>query len=501
MKELSPNTPVIVGVGFYQEKNDDPLECAEPYQLMVQAVRNAAEDAGSSELLTQIDSVSVMHGTWNYPNPGKLIADELGCPSAKSIMAELGILQLMLLSDLCQAIIAGDQEIGVVTGGEAKYRDLRAKITGQAVSNTEQPAETPAPDVHHQSSDPFCSEVEAQSGIFSPVQFFAIIESALRNNEGVGIEEHRDKIANLYSDFSEIAAKNPHAWRRERMPAAEIRDPSDKNPMLAFPYTKNHNCRWNVNQAVAIVVCSAGKAAELGLDHAGWIYPVSAAQSRQVYTLGEQRDLHSNPGTAMSGERAYALAGISPHDVNAADLYSCFPSSVRSFALDLQLEESCPLSVTGSMAFAGGPLNHSSLDGVARMVEVLRSGEGMAAGDRRIGIVSILSGIFGKQACALFSNVPNSAGYGFEDVTDAVAESSPPMVLNGDYVGKATIAGYTVVYDEQGASHAFAYCDTPAGERTVAKCDEGELLERMTREEFCGREIQVLTGGRFSVGE
>ncbi len=118
MKALEPNTPVIVGVGFFQEKKEDPLDCLEPYQLMVQAVRNAAEDAGAVSILPQIDSISVMHGLWNYPNPGKLIADALGCPSAKSILGELGVLQLMLLSDLCQAIINGEQKIGVLTGGD-----------------------------------------------------------------------------------------------------------------------------------------------------------------------------------------------------------------------------------------------------------------------------------------------------------------------------------------------------------------------------------------------
>ena len=174
---------------------------------------------------------------------------------------------------------------------------------------------------------------------------------------------------------------------------------------------------------------------------------------------------------------------------------------MRSFALDLQLKEDCPLSVTGSMAFAGGPLNHSSFDGVARMVQVLRTGEGMAACKRRIGLVSILSGIFGKQACALLSNVPNPNGYGFEDVTDAVAENFPPAPVNGNYVGEATIAGYTVVYDKEDASHAFAYCDTPDGERTVVRTNEEELLARMIQEEFCGREVQILSGGRFSAAE
>ncbi len=501
MKALEPNTPVIVGVGFFQEKKEDPLDCLEPYQLMVQAVRNAAEDAGAVSILPQIDSISVMHGLWNYPNPGKLIADALGCPSAKSILGELGVLQLMLLSDLCQAIINGEQQIGVLTGGEAKYRELCAKITRQKIRNTEQPADTPPPDVHHQSSDPFCSEVEAKCQVYLPVEYFAVIESALRYHEGLGIEEHRDKIAELYREFSEIAARNPHAWRQEPMSAEEIRNPSEKNPMTAFPYTKHHSARWNVNQAVAIIVCSAGKAKELGLDQARWVYPISAAQSRKVFALAEKKDLHRNPGTALSGERAYALAGISPEDVNVADLYSCFPSSVRSFALDLQLPEECPRTVTGSMAFAGGPLNHSSFDGVARMVEVLRTGEGMATGERRIGLVSILSGIFGKQACALFSNVPNPNGYGFEDVTDTVTENFPPVVINGDYVGEATVVGYTVSYNKQGASHAFAYCDTPDGERTVARTDDAALLKRMTREEFCGRKVQVLGDGGFSAAD
>ena len=47
MSPLDPHTPVIVGIGFHQERNDDPTQCAEPYQLMVRAVRNAAADAGS----------------------------------------------------------------------------------------------------------------------------------------------------------------------------------------------------------------------------------------------------------------------------------------------------------------------------------------------------------------------------------------------------------------------------------------------------------------------
>jgi acetyl-CoA C-acetyltransferase len=96
--------------------------------------------------------------------------------------------------------------------------------------------------------------------------------------------------------------------------------------MLAFPYTKRHSSQWNVNQAVAILVCSAARAAELGLERGRWIFPIAAAQSKHVVPLAQQRRLHSHLGTVLSGERSLALAGISLGDVDVAELYSCFPA-------------------------------------------------------------------------------------------------------------------------------------------------------------------------------
>ena len=257
--------------------------------------------------------------------------------------------------------------------------------------------------------------------------------------------------------------------------------------MLAFPYTKRHSSQWNVNQAVAILVCSAARAGQLGLARDGWILPLAAAQSKHVVPLAQQRRLYSHPGTVVSGERALTLAGISIRDVDAAELYSCFPAAIQSFARDLALPETCPWTVTGAMPFAGGPYNSFSLEGIARMVEVLRGG----GSTRRIGLVSNLSGIFGKQACAVFSNLPNADGYRYEDVTAEVAARDLPLPLDGGYVGPAAIVGYTVVFVGGAPSHAIAICDTPAGPRTVVRSEERGLLESMTREEFCGRVVRV----------
>ncbi len=498
MKELAPNTPIIVGIGFSQEKIENPLECSEPYKLMVNAIRDAANDATSQQsnseaLLAQIESISVPQGSWHYRNPGKLVADALGCPAAKSILADLGVLQFTLLSDLCLAISNDEQQIGVVTGGEAKYRELRSRITQQSIEDTQEPEDTSLPEVHHTSSDPFVTELEQQSGLYFPIEFFAIIESALRYHKGLSIEEHRDMLASLYSSFSDIAAKNPHAWQRESVPAEDIRNPTAKNNIVAFPYTKRHSSQWNVNQAVAIIVCSAAKAAELGLDSRNWIYPVSAVQSKHVVCLAQQKKLYSHLGTVLAGERALDLAGISTKELTAAELYSCFPSAIQSFAHDLQLEGVCPLTVTGAMPFAGGPLNNSGLDGIARMVEVLRAGDT----ENRTGLVAILSGIFGKHAVSLFSNEPNSTGYRFEDITDIVAARDLPVPLAPDYVGPATIIGYTVIFNKEGISHGTAYCDTPNGERTVVQTHDKSLLALMIQEEFCGRSITVIEGRKF----
>ena len=496
MKTPAPNAPVIIGVGFCQQKLDDPLASMEPCRLMVQALRNAAADAGNPALLPQLESIAVEQGMWQYRNPGRLIAAEIGCAGAKSILADLGVLQLTPLFDLMNAIAAGEQQLGVVTGGEAKYRELRAKITGVEVHNTAEAKDTPAPDVYHPTPDPFATEAEAKAGIMMPVELFAVIESALRHHKGLGIEQHRDHLAELYSGFSRIAAENPHAWNRELVPAEVNRNADAKNAMLAFPYTKKHNSQWNVNQAVAIIACSVAKARELGIDESRWIYPLSAVQSRHVVCLAEQKSLFSHPGTRIAGERAYALAGIAPANIDFADLYSCFPAAVQSFALDLELEGVCPWTVTGSMAFAGGPYNHAALDGVARMVEVLR-GEAGKGSTPCFGLTSNLSGIFGKQAVAVFSDRPGERGYGFEDVTAEVAAKDPALSSTTEYEGPARVVGYTVSYSRNEISHGFAYCDTADGRRTVARSEDKALLERMTTEEFVGREVLIRADRTF----
>lgn len=462
---------------------------------MVDAARRAAADAGCLQLLAEIESISIPQGLWQYRNPGALVAAEIGCPQARQIVSDLGVLQLTPFHNLCRRIAAGEESVGLVVGGEAKYRDLRARIAGVAAPETQQPEDTPAPDVRLGSNDPFCSDLESQRGLQSPIALFAIIESALRFAHGRTVDEHRDAVARLYSEFSEIAAANPHAWSREPMTPEVIRDASDKNAMQAYPYTKLHCSQWNVNRAVALLVCSARRAEDLGIPREKWIFPLAAAESHHVVVLAQQRHLHSHPGTAVAGARALTLAGVDVGELVATDLYSCFPAAVGSFAFDLGVEDGTPLSVTGAMPFSGGPFNHFALESVGRMVEVLRE----ESSARRAGLVANLSGIFGKQGVMVLANQPRPSGFAFVDVTDEVAAKDEPVRLAPEYIGPAEIAGYTVVYAKGEVSHGVAICDVPDGRRTVARSDDRALLEEMMRTEYCGRTVEVAEDGSFRV--
>ena len=129
------------------------------------------------------------------------------------------------------------------------------------------------------SEDRLWSELEAERGLVMPTEFYAIMESSFRASEGLAIEQHRQKISELYHGFSQIAAKNPHAWYQNVFSVDEIKNAEGKNAMLAFPYTKKHNTQWNVNQASAIIFCSAKKARELGVDQSHWVYPLASTQN------------------------------------------------------------------------------------------------------------------------------------------------------------------------------------------------------------------------------
>jgi len=486
---LDPRTPVLVGVGVADQRFEDPAQAVEPSALMVAALEAAAEDAGSRRLLTGADSLRVPRGSWGYPDPGRLVAERIGVGGARSVLAGIGVLQQTLLNDACSAIASGKEEVALVAGGDTKYRSLRAQIAGVSVSDTRQG--DVQPDEKLEPAASLWADVEFQRGLMMPAHYFTVIESALRFAEGLSLDAHRDRIATLWAGMSEIAATNPHAVHRTPVSADVIRNPSDKNPMIAFPYTKMHNSDWNVDQAAGLILCSLAKARSCGVPEDHWIFPLAGTESNHMLPLSARAQLHRCPGIAIAGERAFALAGKTVDDVAHLDLYSCFPGSVQLFARELGLCLERPLTVTGGMRFAGGPLNNYVLQATARMAEVLRGDPGS------IGLVTTVSGFLTKQGIALWSSEPPEGGFASADVTAEVAAGTETRTLVDDTAGPATIAGYTVLYLGDAPVKGIVVLDLPDGRRAVAASEDRDLAEAMTREEFCGRAVVVAEGGGF----
>ncbi len=458
---------------------------------MVAALERAAADAGSTRVLAEADRIAVPKGLWDYSDPARLVAGRVGAARARTCLAEIGILQQTLVNDACRDIASGSADVVLIVGGEARWRHARARTLGVPAPETLQAGV--APDVLQRPDGTLWAPLEAERGLVMPVNAYALLENALGHAEGRTSDAHRDRVAELWAGFSRIAADNPRAWHRRPLAAAEIRDAGAHNRMLAFPYTKRHTSQWNVDQAAALVLCSVGKARALGLSSDGWVFPLAGTESNHMVPVAMRAELHRCPAAAIAGGRAFALAGVGIDDIAYVDLYSCFPVAVEIQARELGLGADRPLTVTGGMAFAGGPLNNYVLQSTVRMAEVLRADAGS------VGLVTAVSGMVTKQGVALWSTTPPRGGFGFADVTAEARAQTATRPLVAKHDGPATVASYTVVYADEAPAFGVTVCDLPDGSRTVATTDDPALAAALVGDGTCGRTVRLRSGGMVSL--
>ena len=484
-------TPVLVGAGAVRQREADPTQAREPVALMAAALERAAEDAGSRRLLERADRIYMPQGMWDYPDPGRLVAERVGAPRARTIFAKIGILQTTLFAEAARAIAAGAARIVLVTGGEAKYRALRAQLLGCAAPLTRQPAGARPDDVLEPQAD-VLHPLEVERGLLMPVSQFAMIENALRRADGMSLARHRQAVAELWAGFNRVAPANAVAWDPEPRSAEEIATPSERNRMLAFPYTKLHSSGWNVDQAAGLAFCSAATAREMGIPQARWIFPLAVVESNHMAPLCARRFPDRSPGFACAGRRLVDLTGVALDAVDHLELYSCFPAAVRVQLRELGLSPDRPLTVTGGMPFAGGPLNNFVLQAVARMAEVLRAAPGAT------GLVTAVSGIINKQGLSLWRSGAPPRPFAYDDVAAEVAERLQTVSVRADGEGPGTVASYTVLYEGGAPRTGVALVDFSERERTIATTDDAGVVREMLETEFCGRTVRVGGGGRLT---
>jgi acetyl-CoA C-acetyltransferase len=452
---------------------------------MVAAAEAAAEDAGTRALLARVGLVLVPKGIWSYGDPGRLVAERIGAPGARTVLTEIGVLQTTLLARAASAVAAGAVDVALVVGGEAKHRAKVASRAGEVAAETAlagaSPGELLVP------AGEIITRLEIERGLAVPACQYAVVESALRHAAGRSVDEHARHLGEMWARFNEMAQDNPDAWDRTPLDATAIADPTaDGNRMVAAPYTRRLCSQWDVDQAVALLVCSEETARRAGVALERVAYPHAVVESNEMIQMPARRDLHRCAAFALAGERLHEVTGVAPRDVYHLELYSCFPAAVQVQAAEMGIELDRLLTITGGMTFAGGPLNSYALHAMATMVDALRK-------DRvsRTGLVTAVSGMLTKQGMVLLSNEPPAEGFRVEEVGEQARAATDTVPVVDGFDGEATVVGSTVAHTWGAPTRAIAVVESFAGERTIATSDDPELLAAFVAEDWCGRTVHV----------
>ena len=504
--ELDPRLPIIVGTGQIMIR-DAAIEPLEPAELMAEALRRAETDSGGTGLLTGADQVlTVSELSWRYRNPALAVAERIGAsPRRLATSVVGGNLAGVMVARAAADIQAGAADVIVITGGEATRTRSRLRKAGLEPEWSTQSDAIESPESIGDLR-PLVNEMENARGVRLPVHVYPLFEVALRARLGLSVDRHIERIGSLWSAFSEVASTNPNAWLRTPLSSSEITTASAENRMISWPYTKRLCSNSQVDQGAAVIITSVAAAERAGVPRDRWVFLHAGAEAIDHWNVSNRVDLCSSPALRVAGRDAFALAGISADDIAHIDLYSCFPAAVQIGAIELGLIPAAdtngagwggvgstrPLTVTGGMTFAGGPLNNYPTHGLATMVETLRKDAGS------LGLCTANGGYTTEHAVLLASTQPPTAGVYRHSNPQAEVDALPRVECDDTWTGDVVIESATVVF-EDGPTNALIATRTSGGQRAWGMSTDADFMNAAMTTELVGARAQRSTDGTIAL--
>lgn len=352
--------------------------------LLDQAMRNAVEDAGLSN--SEVNGI-ICRGPDDVYTHHQRMGERLGLDVQFSTTLDNGgasqilsvILAVMAIeAGLCDVVVCG-------YGRDSWSRTHRDAATRMSVPLV--PPEQERPEFH------------AEFGMFGAVAMHAL--GASRHMALYGTtKEHMGSVA---VTFREHALRNP---------AAQMQKPLTMEQYLAGrPIVDPFNifdCSLVTDGAGAVVVCSTEYAQHLGRE------PVRIAGFGTYNNLrGWQYDGHMVDTSAkQSGEKAYAMAGITPREIDTAQIYDCFTYMVLTQLEDYGFcskGEGGPFAASGALRLggslpcntSGGQLSEGHVEGMLQVVEGVRQLRHAYGPDRQVANAewALVSGHGGNTVC------------------------------------------------------------------------------------------------------
>ncbi len=368
---VDPRTPVVVGVGQFTERIDDPsYRGMSAVELATAAARAALSDTGvdTAAVARAIDTVAGIRQfeisgrtpaplgkSNNYP---RSVAQRIGADPARAILEPIGGQGPQhLVTEFASAIAAGSCGVVMLFGSEntSSLRFFEGRADKPDQSET---VEGSLEDRGYGYDGIFDEYTIAHGLLGAPVQY-GLLENARRARLGLSVADYRQRMGELFAPFTTVAAKNPFSSSPVERTVDELTTVTEGNRMVCDPYPRLLLARDQVNQGAAVLLMSVEAARRLGVPQEKWVYLRGHADLVEQKLLGRV-DVSTSPASIMAVREALSVAGTGLDDVATFDLYSCFPIPVFTVCdgMGLATDDVRGLTLTGGLPFFGGPGNN-----------------------------------------------------------------------------------------------------------------------------------------------
>ncbi|MDT5288934.1 MAG: hypothetical protein QOF88_3823 [Mycobacterium sp.] len=287
-----------------------------PYELIAQASRRALADAGLAP--ADVDGLA---STGQGTLPPVDVGEYLGLrPRWIDSTAVGGASWEVMAAHAADAITAGHADVVLLTYGSTARSDLRKGLRGANIN----------------------------WGARGPLQWEAPYGHTLVSKYAMAARRHMHAYGTTIEQLAEVAVSarfnavdNAEAYYRDPITIDDVLS----GPMIADPFTKLHCCIRSDGGAAAVLV-SAERAKDLRSKPV-WI--LGAAETTSHMLTSQWDDLTVGPAS-VSGPLAFARAGLTPSDVDVAEIYDAF-----TYMLLLTLEDLgfCPKGEGGGFVEKG----------------------------------------------------------------------------------------------------------------------------------------------------
>lgn len=257
--------------------------------LNVEAIRKALADAGVDK--RQVDGLMVKAPTSKFEMMyAQRLAEALGMqPRIGGVYDHGGASNISMISYATMAIEAGQCEIAVVS-----LADNPATGTRQAYEKS------------------YGDDGSGLYGWFGTPAGYAMI--AQRHMAQYGTTS--DQLAAIAVACRKHGAANPHAQLRKPLTLEQYRE----SRLIVEPLRRDDCCLVS-DGAAAVVLMSAKKAAELGVARP--VPVLGFGQGQTSWDVALRPDL-TTTAARVSAQTAFAMAGLTPADIDVAQIYDCF---------------------------------------------------------------------------------------------------------------------------------------------------------------------------------